>query len=405
MDDLSRHAYCMEILSKIPWSFVLDFTATPHKTSNSAYSRMMSYVNRNERCDAMEVVDQFHDNQAFDSKQWIRCWSKKHTELGDDLAGYLTDLSSFIRKRSGSRKCITLFLADKNYLTNAYKGNDMPTCDSVVSHMTSTLFVSMRTNASSRLLFVGDISWNGIYQSKQGQVMLPTTLFRFCCHLVDVLPREAENSQIFLGDSTFIAAGSTLKSNLKSAGFELLFANMGAESPEAEQRTHKKSFLQGEADISWISLCSNHDMKRDIYTPLREKTMGLLKHSSTGSQRVILVEHYPGTGATTLARRLAYDIMSHYPVVIDMQDSDAASKYASMSERYKTLHIVSSRAPTLVIVDNCRESDIACLKGIARNDRQLVFAIVKRVFSVSSTRDDELCVVRQVPQQLSPRIY
>lgn len=86
---------------------------------------------------------------------------------------------------------------------------------------------------------------------------------------------------------------------------------------EEEQRLqnfldeHRKLFISGSA-ISFASLYDNHDAKREIERDIQVHVQRLLDKGLTRSM-IVDIKHSPGTGGTTIARRVMWDLHKFYP--------------------------------------------------------------------------------------------
>lgn len=61
------------------------------------------------------------------------------------------------------------------------------------------------------------------------------------------------------------------------------------------------------AEINWKELENDCDVKRDIYLKVKNSIIAIIKNNRI-TVRVFTLKHRPGSGGTTMARRLAYDI-------------------------------------------------------------------------------------------------
>ena len=74
---------------------------------------------------------------------------------------------------------------------------------------------------------------------------------------------------------------------------------------------HRRSFISGN-QISFVSLYDNHDAKREIETDIRIHIQRVLDQGLTRSL-IVEIRHSPGTGGTTIARRVMWDLSKGYP--------------------------------------------------------------------------------------------
>ena len=87
-------------------------------------------------------------------------------------------------------------------------------------------------------------------------------------------------------------------------------------SDEEQQLKHfleenRKLFISGNK-ISFASLYDNHDARRQIEGDIRTHVQRLLDKSLTRSM-IVEIKHSPGTGGTTIARRVMWDLHKNYP--------------------------------------------------------------------------------------------
>ena len=119
------------------------------------------------------------------------------------------------------------------------------------------------------------------------------------------------------------------------------------------------SFLRG-AIPSWIDLYSDVDAEREIKSDLQYQVRGELETRAT---RRINLWHWPGAGATTVARRVAWDLRQTFPAVValDIQPQETA-------ERVRHIFGIT-RLPVLVIIDvpSTTQEDVDRLYNALRN--------------------------------------
>ena len=74
---------------------------------------------------------------------------------------------------------------------------------------------------------------------------------------------------------------------------------------------HRKLFISGN-QISFPSLYDNHDARRQIEDEIRNHVQRLLDKSLTRSM-IVEIKHSPGSGGTTIARRVLWELHTSYP--------------------------------------------------------------------------------------------
>ena len=74
---------------------------------------------------------------------------------------------------------------------------------------------------------------------------------------------------------------------------------------------HRKLFISGN-QISFPILYDNHDARRQIEDEIRNHVQRLLDKSLTRSM-IVEIKHSPGSGGTTIARRVMWDLHKSYP--------------------------------------------------------------------------------------------
>ena len=145
-------------------------------------------------------------------------------------------------------------------------------------------------------------------------------------------------------------------------------ANNPSESLEQVERhleEQRKSFLSGN-EISFASLYDNHDARRQLERDIQVHVQRLLDQ---GLVRPITVEirHSPGTGATTIARRVLWDLHSAYPCLITDVDShrssDEDNEFASkLAERISSIEEICN-TPPLILIDGKKSGSIEGLSN------------------------------------------
>ena len=108
-----------------------------------------------------------------------------------------------------------------------------------------------------------------------------------------------------------------------------------------EDREEDNAFLRG-ATVTWTDLNVGVDAGRDITTKLEQH---IRRELDTRATRRVNFWHWPGAGASPVARRIAWNIQRQFPTVVarEIQPQDTA-------ERLQHLFSIS-RLPVLVVID------------------------------------------------------
>lgn len=170
---------------------------------------------------------------------------------------------------------------------------------------------------------------------------------------------EEERTPIFLTEEDY----QYLKEDLEVVHWGLV------EEPQKGRRVGH-DFWRGHK-ITWKELDMGADVQRDLAEPLKNEIITGLRKSRTIS---ITVPHVPGSGGTTIARRIAWDLKDLYPSVLIHHLSPHT---ASRIERLFQL----TRLPVLVVIEAAdvsppvREHLYKELKG--RNTRAVLLYVVR----------------------------
>ena len=115
---------------------------------------------------------------------------------------------------------------------------------------------------------------------------------------------------------------------------------------------HRKLFISGN-QISFASLYDNHDAKREIENDIRTHVQRLLDKRLTRSM-IVEIKHSPGTGGTTIARRVMWDLHNAYPCALIEISShlyfDDDNTYANkLADRIAALEEICHTSPVILI--------------------------------------------------------
>lgn len=122
----------------------------------------------------------------------------------------------------------------------------------------------------------------------------------FLHHIVETLPQETSSkaTHLWVRGKTLDLSGA--RERYAAAGIEFF----GPSVIDIQEKA-KWDFYSG-AEITWEELDQQFDVQRDLYPIIRQRVVDLIKTSRKVD--IFTIRHKPGSGATTLARRLAYDI-------------------------------------------------------------------------------------------------
>ena len=120
----------------------------------------------------------------------------------------------------------------------------------------------------------------------------------FVNHIADIKPKLIESSPTRLlvrGNSKDLTES---RERYRAAGIEFY-------GPTQTKEERKWDFYSG-AEITWDELDKQCDVQRDLYRLVKQRISEIIR--TTRRTSVYTLRHRPGSGATTLSRRLGYDI-------------------------------------------------------------------------------------------------
>ena len=124
------------------------------------------------------------------------------------------------------------------------------------------------------------------------------------------------------------------------------------EQQESFLEKERKSFLSGN-QISFASLFDNHDARRQIERDIQIHVQRLLDQS-LAKPVIVEIRHSPGTGGSTIARRVLWDLHKDYPcALIDISShrySDEDNTFTNqLAERIASLEEICNTTPLILI--------------------------------------------------------
>lgn len=123
--------------------------------------------------------------------------------------------------------------------------------------------------------------------------------------------------------------------------------------------------------ITWLELSERRDIPRELFKSLKETVEGLLVDRGTYRH---VVKHNPGSGGSTIARRIAWDLHLDHPTLV----LDAIPAISPVVERISELAELTSRQ-CLVVIENALESAVNDLYNHLRaRSTPVVLLVVQR---------------------------
>lgn len=169
----------------------------------------------------------------------------------------------------------------------------------------------------------------------------------FVTHIADVKPELAESKPMRLlvrGNSKDLTES---RERYRAAGIEFF-------GPTQTKEERKWDFYSG-AEITWEELDKQFDVQRSLYRLVKSKVSEIIR--TTRKTSVYTLRHRPGSGATTLARRLGYDIQKEDEVgvisctVVDIRN---CSNLLLTGQYLEKLSEETDNTPILAIVESKR---------------------------------------------------
>lgn len=173
------------------------------------------------------------------------------------------------------------------------------------------------------------------------------TFGEFINHIADIKPTITEPSPTRLlvrGNSKDLTES---RERYRAAGIEFF-------GPTQAKEERKWDFYSG-AEITWEELDKQYDVQRTLYRLVKQRVSDIIR--TTRRTSVYTLRHRPGSGATTLARRLGYDIKKEDEVgiisctVVDIRNCSNIR----LTEQYLCqLSEETENTPILAIVESKR---------------------------------------------------
>ena len=156
-------------------------------------------------------------------------------------------------------------------------------------------------------------------------------------------------------------------------GCEDIPSELTDEEKDAFEKVHLKKFLCGKA-ISFPSLHYRHDAARGLTKEVYDGITEMLHNIHR--PRIVQITHAPGSGGTTIARRVLWDLHKNHPCAIAKLDH-APENFGQDSEGEKYLNNLCDRIHLLE--EKCDRAPAILVDGNSRQVRQLSDCIVRKL--------------------------
>lgn len=165
----------------------------------------------------------------------------------------------------------------------------------------------------------------------------------------------------------------------------------------------EKSFYQGRT-ISWYELDNGYDVKRDITSEITNAlSEWLTKRSDSG---LFYLNHEPGAGGTTIARRIAFSISKNFPVLLLNETVVSFDETKTVESLVRVSQL--TELPILVIIDNTtiKDAQISLLKQQAESRlAKTIFLITRSTFDIPKRKNDFFLPLNLDLQGLEPKRF
>ena len=150
------------------------------------------------------------------------------------------------------------------------------------------------------------------------------------------------------------------------------------------KKVHLKNFISGNT-ITFQSLHFHHDARRDLTNEIYDDVLSTSKEAQKAY--IIQIKHTPGSGGTTLARRVIWDLHKKRPcVIIKMdhalenfgQNSYGETYVENLCKRISKLQDICQVAP-VILMDGDSAQVITLSSCVARNLRKTPMVILRCV--------------------------
>ncbi|MCW4469881.1 hypothetical protein OGH69_12950 [Flavobacterium sp. MFBS3-15] len=376
----------IELLSRINWSFIIDFDSNTKKEGlyqafeviykdrilpltikqKGLKNIVGSGTHGNVNWLFANGLQSISDSVTKDIKSWRS--AKYHIFLKDLFTEYFS--------KSLSRYIIIYLWDDLNYLEEIVRA--ISEIENVSKDLVQHIFLSIDQDIISKIHEFDkfDIKYNVFNLSHQN----------FISELSNVIEKNnSENEKILvpartrLEEQTFIDI-SNIYSKLLDNDLQVVYQNIELNNIK-DFSDLVPPFFEGEK-VTWYELSIDIEARRSKYDELLAKIQSQLSSLKRSVKFDLL--HKPGAGGTTLGNRLAFDCRSQFPVVI-IGKYDKVNTFRSLS-----LFIDKVNRPILAIVEasDIGLNDLEDLQRICNaNKLNVLFVYVRRILKIDRATD------------------
>ena len=162
-------------------------------------------------------------------------------------------------------------------------------------------------------------------------------------------------------------------------------------------KKHLKNFISGNI-ITFQSLHFHHDARRDLTNEIYDYVLSLSKEAQKAY--IIQIKHAPGSGGTTLARRVIWDLHKRLPcVIIKMdyalqnfgQDSYGETYVENLCKRISKLQEICQVSPVILMDGNSAQVSTlsSCVARKLRKTPMVILRCVKYKPSAKTQRSNK----------------
>ena len=378
-----------KLLSRIPWSFILDFDPTTKgadglftafggdadsrivpMTIEQYQNKTLAVSNSKGRlnwlfANGLQTID---GTVATDYRTWI---AKKYDKF------IRFSLREFV-KDAASAYYVVCLSQDKQYVKNII--NSLHDIDELQPDLVHFVFIScddeilasLKEEAESFSFVCHSVNMDvNIFLLGIGETLAADSRHNTTCVVV---PAKADDGSKSTTDISDIAP------RLLDGGIEVVHSTIGED--DDNEKTPAETFYRGE-NITWHELSQGVEANRNVYENVVRKVR---KKLSARLSSIFTLCHAAGAGGSTLSRKLAYEHRKEYPVIL-------LNKYVK-GVTEETLQLLYNRVktPVLAIVEASEISLTTIellIQGCNACKQTFLFVFVQRNAKKSPSEDTE----------------